>query len=162
MENTSRETAEEPVLLSWEMPERMRKLFHTISFMEQALILGVLGVVVWKSHDWPNISLAVTILLILYTSFAGRPRVMRPFWMAATLVQATTSGVRIMTVTTVEFSVPWTDVRALKRGPYGFTVLSTPSVDIHLPIPPEVRDKLIAILRETSNARIVGFGPEEG
>jgi hypothetical protein len=27
-------------------------------------------------------------------------------------------------------------------------------------LPPDVRERLIAILRETSNARIVGFGPE--
>ena len=157
MENAPRETAEEPVLLSWEMPERRRRLFHAIPFVELALILVVFTVAVWR---WSHIGLVVAALLVLYTFFVGRPWVMRPFWFAAALVQATASGVRIATTTGGKFSVPWADLRSLRRGAYGFALLSTPTMGIYLPIPPDVRDKLIALLREASNARIVGFDSE--
>ena len=159
MEKTLDEIVEGPVLLTWEMPAWKKKLFHSLPFAILAVLLLVNVFVVWPLYDRVY-ARAIGAFLLFGYAFLGMKWLMLPLWRSSAHLDVTTNGIRVKTVIDVRFVVPWTNVRVLRRGIWGFMVLSDPPGSIYLPIPPEVRDRLIAVLRETSNARIVGFGPE--
>ena len=54
-------------------------------------------------------------------------------------------------------SISLSDVKILKLGLLGVVRIDAVGVSRDILLPREVRDKLIAILRETSNARLIGF-----
>lgn len=156
LENTSKETTEEPILLSWELGAGKRRLYRIIAYT--ALVLQPLGILaLFLIHGWWwNI-------LVFFLWFIGLPALMlAPFGRAAVRLSVTASGIRACLAFGNADSTRWTGVQSLKSGLYGFAVLRSDAffVPVYLPIPPDIRARLIAILRETSNARIVGFGPE--
>lgn len=57
--------------------------------------------------------------------------------------------------------IPWAGIRLLKRGIPGFVVLKTDESKFYLSVPVVVLMRLIAILREASDARIIGFDSQE-
>jgi len=57
--------------------------------------------------------------------------------------------------------IPWAGVRMLRRGIPGFVVLKTDERKFYLSVPGIVLTRLVAILREASDARIIGFDHQE-
>ena len=158
MENTPKETPDEPVLLRWEMPVGRRWLFVVISLAEAALMLLLWSVVQERLPDGILIRLAsIGAVVTLFSLFVP------PFLHSSAKLGCKESGLSIKSVIGLRYTVPWSAIRTLRPDWYGLVVLEwkgNPS-RLYLPIPPDVRDNLIAILRETSNARIIGFEPEE-
>lgn len=160
MGKTLEEIVEGPILLTWEMPAWKRQTFGALPFLIAAVVIAVSVMLTFRYKSTGYLRIMAIALPFAYW-LVGANWLLKPFWHAATMLEVTADGIRVMTATRVRMIVPWADARVMRRGTYGFAVLSNSPRSVYLPIPPDVRDKLIAILRETSNARIVGFGPEE-
>ncbi len=169
MENVLSETTEEPVLLSWEMPaeertfsrklaQRISVVFFAIIFVV-ALIGSLMEDMTWKVH--------VTVWLVVATiAIPLIPWLIRLVLQSSSVVSldCTSSGILVTMPDWEKRHVAWHEIKVLAKYGKGFTMLRYGRLArqrLYLPIPSDVRDKLIAILRETSNARIVGFGTEE-
>lgn len=161
LENTPRETAEEPVLLRWDLPAEKRSICKLYPFQA---VFWLLWVGYQLCYNRPasragDAALIVGVVFLALSIFAIRQVLLSGVGMACSR-----SGVEV----TLSFGRPrhlrWAEIKMFKRWIFGSTVLCFDSspYSFYLRIPPEVRDKLIAILRETSNARIIGFGPEGG
>jgi hypothetical protein len=157
LKNASKQT-DEPVLLSWEMPAGRRWLYRAVACLGGIVypISLIALILVLPSAGWYIVPAGV-LWLLLAPSY-----LLRPFAFTASRLRVSAQGITYRLVTFGGAFQRWSGVKCLKRGPYGFAVLSADAspVGLFLHIPPDVRDKLIAILRETSNARIVGFDLE--
>jgi len=152
LENTPREIAEEPVLLTWELDSRRRWLFILASVVWVVVVI-LLSSALPVHHLRPPVAVGLFVL----TSSLVVPLV-RAGWE----LKCKASAVTVRDAMGLQSTLSWNEISRLRPGRYGFTVLEWKSAvgRAYLPIPPDVRDKLIAILRETSNARIIGFDSE--
>ncbi len=158
MENTPKETPDEPVLLRWEMPVGRRWLYR----LTPPIATAVLFFAYWaistqlspRMHAW-------FFWVVFLPLLCGHQWLMYPLWFASARIDCTATDLRTATVFGHRFRMQWAGIRVLRRGMYGFAVIPQGwRAAIYLPVPPHVLDKLIAILREASNARIIGFDSE--
>lgn len=168
MENTSKQT-DEPVLLRWEMPAARRKLIAGFFWLLLAGLLlslaafAVYAVLSVTSGDpyldrvLPlsaalNLAMLLAWVLFILPVFAG-----------AYGIKCTNAGVTLSMFVTGRRSLRCDEISVLRQGRLGHTILRYGDRGrsyAYLNIPPDVRDRLIAILRETSDARIIGFDSE--
>ncbi len=84
-----------------------------------------------------------------------------PLWFErrfGVFLACTNTGMEITTARGRHVSIPWADIRAFRRGILGFAVLvSDPRRVLWFFLPERVLNKLLAVLREASDARIIGF-----
>lgn len=84
-----------------------------------------------------------------------------PLWFERRFVvflACTNAGLEITTARGRQVSIPWAGIRAFRRGILGFAVLvSDPRRVLWFFLPERILNKLLAILREASDARITGF-----
>lgn len=75
-------------------------------------------------------------------------------------IACTTEGIELKTVYGFNRHIPWSSIKVFGRSWAGFTKIEIAgeySDEYYLLMPDEIRDKLISLLRETSNAYIIGF-----
>ncbi len=166
MENALRETADEPVLLSWEMPATGRRLLAGLFWSFLAAFLLVNGGLTYYAADGDpahervfaliSVPLNLFMLLVFFAFFW-------PVLKGASGVTCTNSVIRLSMLVTGRRHLRWDELAALRKGRLGHDILQYGEHGrrrAYLFIPPDVREKLIAILREASDARIVGFDSE--
>lgn len=168
MEKTSGETTEGPVLLSWQFPALMRtvaKLVFCLIFVPSILAVGVLGIynatgdpvgerLFHRFYLWASLALVISAVVCSKLLCFG-----------SVGIECRNSGITITSLFARPRRMRWNEVVRLSKNRAGHIVLQYGDRvldDVRLPFPPDVRDKLIAILREKSDARIIGFDSEAG
>lgn len=161
MENASRQT-DEPILLSWEMPV-VRRLLYLCSFLGVVLLFYAIHTALLEFVRTPASRLLVGIaiggLLGIAAALFGVP----VLYLARKII-CTASTLTIRTVLGFRYSMPWTTVTRVKAGRLGLVALKSEcsSAWLFLSVPPDILASLLSLLRETSNARIIGFDSEAG
>lgn len=159
MENTPRETNKEPVLLSWELDPKLRRLYRRAAYVNLLMYTTLLPAPILILVHAPYMASLLLGMLFAYWSFRDR----RSALLRVVRLTCTSQRLQAVRVLGSTVSVPYSQVKSLRQGPiWGSAILSSPALraDLYLELRLDIRDKLIAILREASNARIIGFDSE--
>lgn len=155
--------SKDAVLLSWQMPRMRRILFWAIPLGIVLIIMVAVAILTAKflSVFWIR-------FLVLWIPFVAYGflywLVYRPCFLAVKDIRVTGSGVNARLLTGKIHPLPWEKIQALKHTRLGFTVLAVNIAPdtLYLYLPKPVVEQLISVIRESSDARIVGFDQEVG
>jgi hypothetical protein len=145
----------ESVLLSWRMPVWTRRLFLLLPV---AIVIPLVILV-------PDISSALSstmpywlFCIVVFLPMAVGVSAHFVCWSTAAEIIGTSAGIQIQPIRGRKISCGWHEVKSLQRSRLlGAIIVLGLSSFVFLRIPDEFMARLIAILREASNARIIGF-----
>jgi hypothetical protein len=147
----------EHVLLSWQMPI-LRRASYIIMACSITVVLVVAAYAAAGGARYP-LDRWLPVIFVAIAAIGLGGHVFGPFLYAAADMRCTQSGLDLEPVLSKPVRVPWSNVKALKRTFAGHKILLfdlSPGF-MYLRVPPSVLNQLIALLREASNARIIGF-----
>ena len=148
MKDPTQENAELPILLSWRMPVWKRPLLIAL-----AIVIGVAAKLAYGANSCGVYRLSV--IALLFSAIALL------VWFTKHTVkgfECLSPGMNVEDLSNRVMGIPWDEVRRFRRLSARFAVLSLrKGWYIFLGLPKPVLEQLIAVLRETSNARIIGF-----
>jgi hypothetical protein len=148
MNDITQENAELPVLLGYRMP-----VWKQLSLIALALIIGVAAKLAYVADSSGVYRLSVIVLLF--------SAIVLLVWFAKHAVkgfECLRPGMNVEDLSNKVLGIPWDEVRRFRRLSARLTVLSLrKGWYIFLGLPKPVLDQLIALLREASDARIIGF-----
>ena len=152
MEDKAEET-EEPILLTWRMPSvafAAKKAFSVLMVCLPILWVLVFGLRI-AAHAWEAALMGLVAVGCSAVFYSIYSRVVQEF-------SIVTAELRVTLFSGRRETVGWQDISTLRQGQSFAGILKAHN---HRPIwfdvPRDVMGKLVAILRETSNARIIGF-----
>ena len=148
MNAPTQENAELPVLLGYRMP-----VWKQLLLIVLALIIGVAARLTYGPNSGGVYRLSV--IVFLFSAIALL------VWFAKHTVkgfECLSPGMNVQDLSNRVMGIPWDEVRRFRRLSARLAVLSLrKGWYIFLGLPKPVLDQLIALLREASNARIIGF-----
>ncbi|MCX6376028.1 MAG: hypothetical protein NTU88_08380 [Armatimonadetes bacterium] len=148
MNAPTQENAELPVLLGYRMP-----VWKQLLLIALALIIGVAAKLAYDPNSCGVYRLSVIVLLFSAIALL--------VWFTKHTVrgfECLSPGMNVEDLSGRVMGIPWDEVRRFRRLSAPFAVLSLrKGWYIFLGLPRPVLDQLISILREASNAQIIGF-----
>ncbi|MHB0999498.1 MAG: hypothetical protein ACYC27_09650 [Armatimonadota bacterium] len=153
-----------PILLSYRVPEQTRVLLMVSMVAAFGILIAIyvkvvvdINIGISTVHLAIEMSAAVLLFLFILLMLTGViPKI-------AGQIDATAAGINITSIIgrSVYSVIEWSEIRQIRRYPVGIALLkSDNSPDALLLLPKPVIDSLLSMLREASNARIIGFTRE--
>lgn len=154
MDDATQENAQSAVLLSWRMPIWKRVPVTLVYFSTWVLFVWAFTMAIpfGCGHTFRGSMCVLPLALLFMVALALSSRVVVALEMRSEGIAAEVwAGFRVA-------RADWADVRTLVRRPAWLVSLRTKGYGCFLlGLPEPVLARLVSILRETSNARIIGF-----